>query len=68
MGAELVLDRLTRMVPSAIPDSALASYGPLERWIEMIVEAFKKVRVCTQRVGWAGLHTKSGLGWTAYKE
>ncbi len=36
-------ERLSRMVPSVIPDSSLAGHGTVERWMDMIIEVFKNV-------------------------
>ena len=45
MGADLVPERLNRMIPSVIPDSFLAGHGMSEKWMEMIMDSFRKVRV-----------------------
>ena len=45
MGADLVPERLNRMIPSVIPDSFLAGHGMSEKWMEMIIDSFRKVLV-----------------------
>ena len=40
------------MIPSVIPDSFLAGHGMLEKWMEMIVESFRKVRVTIEIRWW----------------
>ena len=40
---ELVVERIARMLPSVIPDSCLAGSGMTEKWMQMVVNAFKRV-------------------------
>ena len=37
------MERLTGLLPQYIPDSCLAGSGMKERWLTMIVKAFKEV-------------------------
>ena len=43
-GREASNERFTRMLPSVIPDSCLAGASMTERWTQMIMAAFKRVR------------------------
>lgn len=44
MGKEVDPDRLARMLPTVIPDSCLAGPGMIERWMEMVIASFRRVR------------------------
>ena len=45
MGKELDPDRLARMLPTVIPDSCLAGPGMIEKWMEMVIITFRRVRL-----------------------
>lgn len=41
-GAEMVPDRLTKMLPAVIPDSCLAGSGMIEKWTQMVIAAYRR--------------------------
>ncbi len=43
LGENMNSDRLSRMLPSAIPDSFLAGPGMQEKWMHMVMASFKRV-------------------------
>ena len=45
-GAEMVPDRLTKMLPAVIPDSCLAGSGMIEKWTQMVIAAYRRVSAC----------------------
>lgn len=55
MGRELDLDRLARMLPTVIPDSCLAGPGMIEKWMEMVVASFRRVRHAVNSVTDCGI-------------
>ena len=44
IGKEINPDQLARMLPTVIPDSCLAGPGMIERWMEMVIASFRRVR------------------------
>ena len=44
-GSDLNTDRINSLLPQFIPDSCLAGSGMKEKWFNMIVKAYKEVRI-----------------------
>lgn len=43
-GSEVLQDRLLSLIPSYIPDREITSTKTVEKWVQLIVSAHKKVR------------------------
>ena len=43
LGDQMNPERLTRMIPSVIPDSFLAGPGAQDKWLQMIMASFSRV-------------------------
>lgn len=43
LGAQMNQERLSRMIPSVIPDSLLAGTGAQDKWIQMTIGSFNRV-------------------------
>ena len=44
-GSDLNTGRINSLLPQLIPDSCLAGSGMKEKWFNMIVKAYKEVRI-----------------------